>query len=54
VAPEEIEAEQIRTRAQEFARVGLDYYAGKLVKNEGGKVWQPRFEGDQWPRACKA
>jgi hypothetical protein len=47
---EEITAEQIRTRAQEFENLGLDYYAGKVVKSEGGKVWQPRFEGDQWPR----
>jgi hypothetical protein len=46
---EEITAEQIRTRAQEFENLGLDYYAGKVVKSEGGKVWQPRFEGDQWP-----
>jgi hypothetical protein len=46
--PEEIVAEQEQTRAQEFAAVGLDYYAGKAFKKEGGKVWQPRYEGDQW------
>jgi hypothetical protein len=49
-SPEEIEAEQIRIRVQEFVRVGLDYYAGKVVKKEGGKVWQPRFAGDQWTK----
>jgi hypothetical protein len=46
-SPEDIMAEQIRALAQEFERLGLDCYAGEVVKSEGGMVWKPRFEGDQ-------
>jgi hypothetical protein len=26
------------------------FYSGERGKNEGGRVWRPRFEGDQWTR----
>jgi hypothetical protein len=48
-----MEKEAVRVRAKEWESVGMEYYtfySGERGKNEGGRVWRPRFEGDQWTR----